>query len=132
MTARQTAISVARETAAEQPEPEARCCPDCERWWYLAPSERRWFLERGMPAPVRCRGCRRERRRVQPFAPVAAERRQDVVFRCADCGQMTTWTAERQIVCARRGWPRPRRCPNCARAERARHRRVALSESTHE
>jgi hypothetical protein len=43
-------------------EKETRTCTDCGASFVVHPPEIRWFLERSLALPRRCRGCREARR----------------------------------------------------------------------
>lgn len=45
----------------QEPETELLRCKDCGAEFPLTPSEQRWFREREMHQPKRCRSCRQAR-----------------------------------------------------------------------
>lgn len=49
-------------TTTESDETIVRGCRDCGEFFSIPPAEQEWLAMRGFKFPMRCRGCRRERR----------------------------------------------------------------------
>lgn len=82
-------------------------CIDCNKPFSISPAEQKYFEEKGLMLPKRCRECRENRHKLQEFV-------------CVDCGKTFTMTKMNLNYFKKQGMQPPKRCESCRQDKRER------------
>lgn len=86
-------------------------CTDCGNEFTMAPSEQKFYLNKGYKLPKRCEACRTKR---------ASEEK----LICVDCGKEFAISNTNRRFYESKGLMLPRRCSDCLKYKRERNRRL--------
>lgn len=98
-----------------------RVCRDCSAPFVITAGELEFFTASALAPPLRCRGCRAERKQQRM---TVVDDGCDERLECIDCASPFDFSAGEKAYFVQRGFARPRRCPACREQRRERGGRL--------